>query len=83
MRFLGHQYRYMLEESQLLRIDHTWVVFQRSFAVRCLDLVRGRVALEPEDLVGVHDGRFRVHVIFNVRHGELCFWWQTLLEVEN
>lgn len=48
----------------------TWVVLQRGFAVRCLDLVFGRVALEAKDLVRVDDGRLAVHVVFNVGHGE-------------
>lgn len=54
-------------------LDHrTWMVLQRSLAVRLFDLVRRRIALQPEDLVWVNDWRFGLHVIFDVGHVEVC-----------
>lgn len=51
----------------------TWVVLQRSFAIRRLDLVRGRVALKSEDFVRVDGGWLGIHVIFDVRHDDFRF----------
>lgn len=48
------------------------MVSEGGFAVRLLDLVGCRVALELKDLIGVDDWGLWIHVVFYVGHDELC-----------
>lgn len=55
--------------------SRAWVFSESGLAVRLLDLVGGRVALEPKDLVGVDDRRRWVHAVFIVGHDESGLGW--------